>query len=55
MAMGGSAPTDGNGASTIEHWDECPGVLIYGGKVPTMGALVYGVRENRILPYGQQK
>ncbi len=38
-----------------EHWDECPGVFDLRENIPTMGALVYGVRENRILPYGQQK
>jgi hypothetical protein len=27
MAMGGSAPTDGDGMSTREHWDECPSVF----------------------------
>lgn len=28
MAMGGSAPTDGNGMSTSERWDERPVFLI---------------------------
>jgi hypothetical protein len=27
MAMGGSAPTDGNEMSTREHWDGCPSVF----------------------------
>ena len=27
MAMGGSAPADGDGMSTREHWDECPSVF----------------------------
>lgn len=49
------APTDGNGISTREHWDGCPSVFDLWGNIPTIGALVYGVQENRILPYGQQK
>ena len=36
-AMGGSAPTDGNGMSTREHRDECPSVFDLGGNVRVMG------------------
>ena len=35
--MGGSAPTDGNGMSTRERWDECPSVFDLGGNVRVMG------------------
>ena len=37
MAMGGSAPTDGNGMSTREHWDECPSVFDLRWNVCGMG------------------
>ena len=37
MAMGGSAPTDGNGMSTREHWDECPSVFDLRRNVRGMG------------------
>ena len=31
------APTDGNGMSTRERWDECPSVFDLGGNVRVMG------------------
>ena len=36
MAMGGSAPTHGNGMSTREHWDGCPSVFDLRWKVRVM-------------------
>ncbi len=35
--MGGSAPTDGNGMSTREHWDEGPSVFDLRRNVCVMG------------------
>ncbi len=42
------APTDGNGMSTSEHWDECPSVLELWWNVRVMGvgATRQGRREN---------
>ncbi len=45
MAMGGSAPTDGNGMSTRERWDGCPSVFCFEVECPRDG--VWATRQGK--------
>jgi len=49
MAIGGSAPADGNGMSTREHWDGCPSVFDLGENVRVRGRGDPSVQDGGIV------